>query len=228
MQEIAVSVNSPVAATDDRPVASDPGKLYEQNRSRVYHHVLNYVSDRETAMDLTQDIFLKAFENLHAFRWKSTFSTWLYAITRNHCIEYIKVQRRWCFAPLDNIPAENEDDDPDGNDPDTEELVALLAAGLHRLPDSDGEILRMKYIEKLQVKAICDLLQASDSAVKMRLQRARKRMLKILNDQAACASCRRRAFPTFQRIQQHKGRGQRTRSANLPPSASHPVTCAIH
>ena len=55
-------------ATSSAPVADafqpapDPGMLYEQNRARVYHHVMTYIRNNETAMDLTQDIFLRAFE----------------------------------------------------------------------------------------------------------------------------------------------------------------------
>src|SRR5437764_8531011 len=65
-------------------------ELFRRHHGRVALWCLRLTGDRESAADLAQEVFIKAFRNLDSFRGESKFSTWLYSIARNHCFNEIK------------------------------------------------------------------------------------------------------------------------------------------
>lgn len=81
-----------------RADAGSPGadlwinELFQRFHSRVATWCLRFTGDRESASDLAQDVFLKAYRNLSSFRGDAKFSTWLYSIARNHCINEMKAR----------------------------------------------------------------------------------------------------------------------------------------
>src|SRR5690349_21548062 len=75
-----------------RAEAGTPGadawinELFQRFHTRVATWCLRFTGDRESAADFAQDVFLKAYRNLDSFRGDAKFSTWLFTIARNHCI----------------------------------------------------------------------------------------------------------------------------------------------
>src|SRR5271154_4932166 len=69
-------------------------ELFRRNHSRVGRWCLRFTSDRETAADLSQEIFAKAYQNLNSFQGQSKFSTWLFSIARNHCLNAVRANAR--------------------------------------------------------------------------------------------------------------------------------------
>lgn len=69
-------------------------ELFRRNYSRVARWCLRFVDDRETAADLSQEIFTKAYQNLKSFQGQSKFSTWLFSIARNHCLNAVRANAR--------------------------------------------------------------------------------------------------------------------------------------
>ena len=69
------------------------GELYKRYFPKVYQTCISYAKNQDDALDLAQDVMLKAFCNIEAFEGKSTFSTWLFSITRNHCLSVISRKR---------------------------------------------------------------------------------------------------------------------------------------
>ncbi|MEO8025711.1 MAG: sigma-70 family RNA polymerase sigma factor [Bryobacteraceae bacterium] len=65
-------------------------ELFRRHHSRITHWSYRYTGDHEAALDLTQEIFIKAFRSFHTFRGNSRFSTWIYVIARNHCLNSLK------------------------------------------------------------------------------------------------------------------------------------------
>jgi RNA polymerase sigma factor (sigma-70 family) len=125
------------------------------------------------AHDATQEIFMKIFLNLARFREKSKFSTWVYSITYNFCIDFLrrKKKKMALFSDeLENAP-EIVDDVPD------EELLQMevkkLKVVLDEIPTGDKAILLMKYQEEMSIKEISSVLEKSESAVKMKIKRAK-------------------------------------------------------
>ena len=157
----------------------DFGVLYDRYSEKVYHKCISFVKDLDLAQDLTHDIFLKVFLNLSMFNHKSKFSTWLYSLTYNFCIDYLRKNnkvRTESDATLANIP-DNEDDRNE------KELLSLRAERLVTVLDlmnpDDKAVLLMKYQDDMSVKDLEDALMISESAVKMRVKRARAKAVEF-------------------------------------------------
>src|SRR6267154_1016885 len=69
-------------------------ELFRRNYSRVARWCLRFTNDRESAADLSQEIFAKAYQNLQSFQGQSRFSTWLFSIARNHCLNAVRANAR--------------------------------------------------------------------------------------------------------------------------------------
>lgn len=160
--------------------SNDPhlmAELYQRYAKKVYHKCLSFSKDHDKAFDLSQDIMIKAFEKLESFNSQSSFSTWLYAITFNHCVEATRKQKRRPVVPLHPMMDQASEEVDFSERLMWEKLEEQLQDFLAELPEDDRNILLLKYMEKRSVKEIQQRYQLSSSAVKMRLMRARKRVL---------------------------------------------------
>ncbi len=68
-------------------------EIYGEYYGKVYNYCLRMVSDRETAGDLTQDIFTRVYQNLDAFEGRSSLSTWIYSIAGNCCMDHFRKRK---------------------------------------------------------------------------------------------------------------------------------------
>ncbi|MFD2823782.1 RNA polymerase sigma factor [Lacinutrix iliipiscaria] len=161
--------------------------LYDRYDNVVYNKCLGFAKDVDEAKDLTQDIFLKLFVKLASFKGNSKFSTWLYAFTYNHCVNYVtrnterKIQKESVeVSYLENL-SEVE------NDYSFHQMkVEKLKIALNKVSPDDKMILLLKYQDYLSIKEIEDVLNVGESAVKMRLKRAKERLVsvyKIVNNE---------------------------------------------
>jgi RNA polymerase sigma-70 factor, ECF subfamily len=69
-------------------------ELFRRNYARVGRWCLRFASDRETAADLAQEVFTRVYQNLKSFQGQSKFSTWLFSIARNHCLNVVQANSR--------------------------------------------------------------------------------------------------------------------------------------
>lgn len=156
--------------------------LYKKYSVKVYSKCLSLLKDQGMAKDATQDIFIKIFLNLAKFGEQSKFSTWVYSITYNYCIDLIRKKKklRNIFSDeIENAP-EIIDDVPD------EELMAMevsrLKVVLDKIPVGDKAVLLMKYQDDMQIKEIAPVLGKSESAIKMKLKRAKHKAQKVYKE----------------------------------------------
>lgn len=160
-----------------KPDADRFGVLYDRYTSKVYQKCLGMTRDKQLAADLTHDIFLKAFLHLPKFDHRSRFGTWLYSITYNRCLDHLRRQKRNRTDDLD----EEHQVAQGAEDRYEAELLEMraeqLPAVLHALSPEDRALLLMKYQDDLAVKEMAEALGLGESAVKMRLMRARERAL---------------------------------------------------
>lgn len=175
------------AATDEQIVAElqrtvDADRfavLYDRYSAKVYQKCLGMTRDRQLAADLAHDVFLKAFLSLKQFDHRSRFGTWLYSITYNRCLDHLRKQQR---ARHQDIDEDREIAEAD-NDRYEKELLEMradqLGDVLAALPPDDRAILLMKYQDELPVKEMAEALGVGESAIKMRLMRARERALAL-------------------------------------------------
>jgi RNA polymerase sigma-70 factor (ECF subfamily) len=122
------------------------------------------------AEDAAQDAFLKAWRSLPRFRGTSAFSTWLYRITTNRCLDIIAARRP--SETLDDARAGDRRDDPARRVQQREEMGALTAS-IARLPAEQRAALVLREFEGLSYDEVADVLQISLAAVKGRIHRAR-------------------------------------------------------
>lgn len=157
--------------------------IFDRYSDKVYRKCLSFVGDKMTAQDMVQDIFLKVFFQLIKFKRNSRFSTWLYAITYNFCIEHYRKNSRWTPVEID------EKFDLKDDSLEEQELFAirvdLLKKAMDKVDPNDKMILLMKYQDNISIKEIMEQLQITESAVKMRLSRARERVKKFADDIAS-------------------------------------------
>ncbi len=153
------------------------GVLYQRYYTKVFTHcfAFTYRKDRATAEDLTQQVFLKVLEKLSAYRGHASFSTWLFVITRNTCIDYSRVRMNPLLATSEikksyvNDHSEEEERDVDA---DYQELISCI----YQLEEEEKEMMIAKYIDNCSIKELAGKYRLSESALKMRLMRIRRRL----------------------------------------------------
>lgn len=162
--------------------------LYERYHSKVLDKCYSLLKDKSLANEFVQDIFSKVFEKLESFRGISSFSSWLYAITYNHCIEYLRVKKKLHYPDWNRNSIL-----PEIIDEEAEDLTGIRLERLMKILDiihpEEKALLLMKYKDNLSVRLIQSALKISESAVKMRLKRAKARVLylykKLYHDDGA-------------------------------------------
>lgn len=149
--------------------------LYERYATKVYRKCLSFTHDQALAEDYTHDIFLKVVLNLNQFRDNARFSTWLYSITYNFCIDRLRSARKMAEEALD----ENMEVIDDTEEMELAEVdVQRLGKTMEKLPAEERSLLLMKYQDDLSIRDIAEAFGLSESAVKMRLMRTREKFKK--------------------------------------------------
>jgi RNA polymerase sigma-70 factor (ECF subfamily) len=154
--------------------------LYDRYAPGVYNKCINLTHDKVASQDLTHDIFIKAFTSINSFKGKSSFFTWLYAITYNTCIDYLRKVNLYIDIPIsdDNTPiVKDEIDDKELMRIELDRLKILLK----EIPTDDKMILLMKYQDEMTIHDIEEVFQIGESAAKMRISRAKKKIIDLYN-----------------------------------------------
>lgn len=152
--------------------------LYSRYAPKIFSKCITMLRDEALAQDATQEIFMKIFLNLAKFGEKAKFSTWVYSITYNYCIDYIRRKKKQDIfsGDVERAP-DREDEIPD------EALYAMevgqLRNVLEELPAGDRAILLMKYQDDMSIKDIADTIDKTESAVKMQIKRAKEKAQKL-------------------------------------------------
>ena len=146
----------------------------------VYNKCLSFVKQSEEAQDLTHDIFVKLFVKIKTFNHRSKFSTWLFSFTYNHCVNHVQRElnkRKDKFVLTEDI-TEYPQSFPEVSDEQILELKSeKLTKCLELIDANDKMILFMKYQDEMSIEEIEESLGLGKSAVKMRLSRAKNRLI---------------------------------------------------
>lgn len=151
--------------------------LYKRYAGKVYKRCLSLTKDVEKAEDFTHDIFIRTFARLDRFQERSTFSTWLYSISYNYCMDQLRLANRLVTTSLEDQLAYQyvETDETE----QIEERVNHLAKAMSKIAPEEVAILEMKYQQGLDIHQIARKININESAVKMRLKRSRDRVRRI-------------------------------------------------
>lgn len=163
--------------------------LVEDQKKVVYNLALRMLGNEEDAYDISQDAFLKAYTNLSGFRGDCKFSSWLYKLTTNLCLDFIRKRNRHKVIPLVYEDDEGESeymeipDDTYSPEQLTEQKLMRESVrnGLSQLPPQQREILVLREIGGLRYDEIGRQLDLEEGTVKSRIFRARKKLCDILS-----------------------------------------------
>jgi len=159
------------------------GKLYDRYVKMVYNKCYGFAKSADEAEDLTQDVFLQLFIKLRTFKGKSKFSTWLYSFTYNFCVNYVNRNKQLKIRDK-SVQVESSEYKLTEEVPD-ESLFEMKADKLKKcleiISAEERSILLLKYQDGASIKELVNLLDIGESAVKMRLKRAKERLLEIYN-----------------------------------------------
>lgn len=165
------------------------GQLVGRYQKRVFSMVYHLLRRPDEVEDIAQEVFLKVFRTIGSFDHRASFGTWLNRVTVNHCYDYlrrIRASRVSYFGELSDEQRrqlESGTESGVGSGSDAERRVALrdlVAKLMERAPADDRIILALKELQDLSVEEIADTLNLKPGTVKVRLHRARKRMLEDL------------------------------------------------
>lgn len=159
------------------------------HQKKVYNLCLRMSANPDDALDLSQEAFLRVWRSLGQYQFEASFSTWLFRLTSNICIDFLRRKKRRQETSL----TESYDDSDEGAElsvPDaqpgpeqqamTNETKIELARAMEQLSPEHREILQLRVIEDLQYEQIADILGVRVGTVKSRLARARLALRKIL------------------------------------------------
>ncbi|HSN82953.1 MAG TPA: RNA polymerase sigma factor [Polyangiales bacterium] len=165
--------------------------LLARYRHPLFNFVLRFVRDRGPAEELYQDTWLKVIERCDDFRGDSKFSTWLYTIARNLCVDH---QRKMRFRAHASLEAPNPGPSPSVGEraanpgPSTEQLAAARRTGdrivqaVQALPDEQREVFLLRQIQALAFHEIAEIVGVPANTVKSRMRYALERLRRELDD----------------------------------------------
>ena len=164
-------------------------ELLLANQKNVYNLALKMTKNEEDALDISQEAFIKAYRQLSGFRGDSKFSVWMYRLTYNLCIDFLRKNTAVKTMSLDY--EDNAGDVKPLEIPDLRNLPEdnairsetrkNIADGIKDLPDNHREILVMREITGMSYDDISSALGISAGTVKSRLARAREKLIEILS-----------------------------------------------
>lgn len=176
------------------------GELVEEYQDKVYNLALRMCGNKDDAFDLAQDSFFRAWKSLPSFQFDCSFSTWIFRLTSNICIDWLRVKKRRPTVSLTSAAEEDEEGQMDVPDTDNDPEALLLAAedkaqvaqAMNQLPVEYREILTMRAINDMSYADIAAVLKVREGTVKSRLNRARialkKNLLQIGNNLESISS----------------------------------------
>lgn len=171
-------------------------ELVRRHSRAVYNFVLRQLRDANLSEDVTQEVFLRVVQRASEFKHEARFSTWLYSITRNLCVDHLRRLTHRRHASLDAPRS--------GVDPEASPLVEQIAdthprastersaqatqmqtsllEALHALPDDQREVFLLREIANLPFKEIAEVTDTPENTVKSRMRYALDRLRETLRE----------------------------------------------
>jgi len=166
------------------------GKLRQKYQNAIYNLIARMIRDRQEVEDLTQEAFIKAFTSLETFNDEYAFSTWLYKIATNNCIDHIRRKKLQTFSidkPLASKDGDYAFELPDTSfEPDRDlidsQRTAILKKAIESLPPKYRKVIELRHVEEREYQDIAKILDLPLGTVKAHIFRARELLYKYLRD----------------------------------------------
>jgi RNA polymerase sigma-70 factor (ECF subfamily) len=156
-------------------------ELMQRHQQNVYRIAFSFAKSEQGAMDISQNIFLKAYENINRFREESQFKTWLTKISYNESQNWVRKNSKH----LENIELDNHMNTSNTSDTQEDEYLALenktiLLRSLYGLNTKYRLAIILRYFENYSIREIADTLNCSEGVVKNMLHRSLQKLKKLL------------------------------------------------
>lgn len=152
--------------------------LFEKYHGMIYHYFLRKSSNNTVlSQDLTQTVFERILRYKDSFKEDYHFKSWIYRIASNAYMDHFR-ENKLKLSDIELVKEIPDQSDPEENS-SKDQYHSILQA-MNELSDSDREIIQLSKIENLRIKEIAEILDLSESAVKVKIHRAVKRLKNIL------------------------------------------------
>jgi RNA polymerase sigma-70 factor (ECF subfamily) len=164
-------------------------ELYNIYKDLVYSVCLKFLDNKNEADDVSQDIFIKVYYNIKSFRFDSKFSTYLYKISVNHCLNLLRKERRVKLLSLDAIFSRSWPDNQveiSDESMDLEKIISqkeaekIIGNAINSLPEKQKTAIILSKFEELSYSEIAAILGCTISSVESLLFRAKQNLSKKL------------------------------------------------
>lgn len=164
--------------------------LVRRYNQRLFRIQRSYISDEEAVKDTLQQTYMKAFENLDSFRGEARFSTWITRIAINEALKYLNKENRYSDIHKSNSDNSIYQHSVDNKRTPQEDMIQrdlqdLLEEAVDKLPPKYRAVYVMREVEQISTKETADCLEISESNVKVRLHRAKKKVKNKLEEKVA-------------------------------------------
>ncbi|NAS31572.1 sigma-70 family RNA polymerase sigma factor [Flavobacteriaceae bacterium R38] len=155
--------------------------IYNQHYQKVYRLCMGYFKGNDRiAEDVTQEVFIKVWEKSNVFRGDSHISTWIYRITVNTCLMYLRSRKLKKEISSEKFP-EKPENNPD-HQSDKEQQLKLLYDCIYKL-DELNKIIILMVLEGLSYDKIAAVAGVSEETLRVRIHRIKKSLTKCVNDE---------------------------------------------
>ncbi len=189
INQVERSSSSDVVSPDDailirRVVSGDPqafGEIYQRHLDAIYRYIFFRTDDSQDAEDLTEEVFLSAWEALPKYRdFGFPFRAWLYRIAHNAVVDYHRRKKLLVIEPI------IDQDFPDGSSGLLHDVINLeqarnIAAAITLLPEDHQQVIILRFIEGLSYSEVAQIIKKSEGACRMIQHRALKNLAQLLS-----------------------------------------------
>lgn len=167
-------------------------RLLDDFQQKIFSTCISFVPNKEDAEDIAQEVFVEVFNSISKFKGDSKLSTWIYRITTNKCLEFIRkknTKKRFAFLQSitgNVIPIDKTDYFTEMNHPgillENKELNATLFKAINGLPESQSVVFTLHKIDGKSYQEISEITQRSLSSVESIMFRAKKNLQNVLEN----------------------------------------------
>ncbi|MCK8479471.1 RNA polymerase sigma factor [Psychroserpens algicola] len=167
-------------------------QLLDDYQQKVFSTCISFVPNKEDAEDIAQDVFIEVFNSISKFKGDSKLSTWIYRITTNKCLEFIRkrnTKKRFAFLQSitgNTIPMDKTNYFTEINHPgillEHKELNETLFKAINNLPENQSVVFTLHKIDGKSYQEISEITQRSLSSVESIMFRAKKNLQSILEN----------------------------------------------
>lgn len=156
--------------------------LLKEYQERIYWHIRKMVIRHEDSNDLTQEVFIKVWNNLDKFRGDSSLFTWIYRIATNECLNFLNKKKKRFFVKIHDVSEElSRELSVENSLVEGDEIELKLQKALLKLPDKQRLVFNMKYFDDMKFDEIAEITKTSVGALKASYHHAVKKIEETLS-----------------------------------------------